>query len=390
VTLATSPTYRQKIEALGIPFHPSRPDLSPDSEIVRRIMDLKRGPEVVLREIFLPALADMHEDLLPAASQADLLVGHPLAFAVRLIAETRRIPWASAALAPLSFFSAYDPPVLPAAPWLTALRPFGPVLYRPLMALIRWSIHSWSEPYHRFRAGLGLPPGEDPLFAGQHSPDLVLALFSSVMGRPQPDWPRQTCVTGFPFYDQDGEPGLPEGLARFLDSGPPPLVFTLGTSGVLDPGRFYQESATAAQLLRRRAVLLVGRLPGCQPTFPLPEGVEAFDYAPFSALFPRAAAVVHQGGVGTTGQALRAGVPMLVVPFAHDQPDNADRAKRLGVARVLPRAKYTAARAADELKQLLDNPRYSSRAAAIGERVRAEDGALEACVALERLLARRR
>jgi UDP:flavonoid glycosyltransferase YjiC (YdhE family) len=290
-------------------------------------------------------------------------------------------------LSPLSFFSAHDPPALPNVGWLPALRPLGPLFHRPLFALMRWSIRSWSRPYRQFRAELGLPPSADPIFEGQHAPGLVLALFSPVLARPQPDWPAQACVTGFPFFDQDGEPGLPEGLERFLDSGPPPIVFTLGTSGVFDPGRFYQESAAAARLLGRRAVLLVGRGPGVVPPAGLPEGVAAFDYAPFSALFPRAAAVVHQGGVGTTGQALRAGVPMLVVPFAHDQPDNAERARRLGVAGVLPRARYSAARAAAALRVLLERPRYAACAAAVGRQVRAEDGAARACDAIERLLA---
>ncbi len=386
VTLATSATYRAKIEGLGLRFHAVRPDLRPEPDLVRRIMDLRRGPEFVIRDLFMPALRDTYEDLVPAVRDANLVVSHPLAFSAPLAAATQRVAWASTVLSPLSLFSAYDPPALPPAPWLTALRPLGPLFFRPLMALMRWSIRSWSRPYHQFRAELGLPPSADPIFAGQHAPGLVLALFSPVLAPPQPDWPPQTCVTGFPFFDRDGEPGLSDGLTRFLDSGPPPIAFTLGTSGVLDPGPFYQESAAAARLLGRRAVLLVGRVPGIVLPSSLPEGVAAFDYAPFSALFPRAAAVVHQGGVGTTGQALRAGVPMLVVPFAHDQPDNAERARRLGVARVLTRARYTAARAAEALRALLERPRYAARAAEVGRGVRAEDGTATACAAIERLL----
>jgi UDP:flavonoid glycosyltransferase YjiC (YdhE family) len=385
-TLATSPTYRAKVEALGLAFHPIRPEVEFTPELARRVMDLHRGPEVVLREVVLPALRDMYEDLLPAGRGADLLLSHPLTFATRLAAEKLGVRWASSVLAPLSFFSAHDPPVLPNVVWLSALRPLGPLFHRALFGLMRWSIRSWSRPCRQLREELGLPPAPDPIFEGQHSPELVLALFSPQLGRPQPDWPPRTCVTGFCYFDQDGDAGLPEGLSRFLDSGPPPLVFTLGTSGVLDPGPFYQAGAEAARRLGRRAVLLVGRLPGVRPPGALPEGVAAFDYAPFSALFPRAAAVVHQGGVGTTGQALRAGVPMLVVPLAHDQPDNADRVRRLGVARVLPRARYTAARVVAGLRPLLEDRRYASRAAAVGRRVRAEDGAAEACAALEHLL----
>src|SRR5207244_12880236 len=119
----------------------------------------------------------------------------------------------------------------------------------------------------------------------------------------------------------------------------------------------------------------------------LPEGVAAFDYAPFSELFPRTAAVVHSGGVGTTAQAMRAGRPMLVVPYAHDQPDNAARVTRLGVAGTLARHRYDPARAAAALRPLLDDPAYARRASEVGAAIRQEDGVSEACDALEGLLA---
>src|SRR5262249_27726846 len=155
------------------------------------------------------------------------------------------------------FFSVHDPPVLPPAPLLSKLRFLGPFLYGPMFRFIKWTARSWSEPWHRLRAEIGLTPTPDnPLFEGQHSPVLALALFSKLLAAPQPDWPGQTVVTGFPFYDQSGEADLPAALARFLDEGPPPIVFTLGSSAVRDAGLFYQHSAAAARLLDRRAVLL--------------------------------------------------------------------------------------------------------------------------------------
>jgi UDP:flavonoid glycosyltransferase YjiC (YdhE family) len=114
--------------------------------------------------------------------------------------------------------------------------------------------------------------------------------------------------------------------------------------------------------------------------------VVAFDYAPFSELFPRAAAIVHPGGIGTTGLAMQSGRPMLVVPFAHDQPDNAARVTRLGIARTLPRHRYSASRVEAELRRLLDDPEYARRAAAVGAQLRQEDGVRTACDALEDLL----
>jgi UDP:flavonoid glycosyltransferase YjiC (YdhE family) len=236
------------------------------------------------------------------------------------------------------------------------------------------------------RAEIGLPPtSESPLFKGQNSPTLVMAMFSTALAGKQPDWPRQTVITGFPFYDHDGDAGMPSEVLRFLDAGTPPLVFTLGSAAVFDAGPFYEHSAAAAKLLGRRAVLLVGKDPRNRPAS-LSDGIVAFAYAPYSELFPRAAAIVHQGGIGTTAQAMRSGRPMLVMPYAHDQPDNADRVTRLGIARTISRQRYNPARAAAELKQLLDNPDYSQRASAIGSEVRHEDGVEAACDALEGLL----
>jgi len=213
----------------------------------------------------------------------------------------------------------------------------------------------------------------------------VLALFSPVIGTPQPDWPANTLVTGFPFYDENSS-GLPPEIARFLDDGEPPIVFTLGSSAVWDAGNFYVGSIAAAQRLGKRAVLLIGSDPLNQLPGPLPRSVIAAPYAPYAKLFPRASAIVHQGGIGTTGQTLRAGKPVLVMPFGGDQYDNGARVERLGAGRVIRRKQYTAERAAGELKQLFDNPGYMERAAELGRGVQAEKGVSAACDALEKQL----
>jgi rhamnosyltransferase subunit B len=387
--IATTRHYQQRIEARGIGFHavrPDGPDLDADRDAMRRIMDPHKGSEYVIRELLMAVLQESYEDVLAAAQGADLLVSHVLTFTTRLAAEKKGIPWASTLLQPLGFFSAYDPPVLPQVPFLAMLRFLGPAFHRPFFWLAKQSCRSWDEPWRRLRAEIGLPPtSESPLFEGQHSPSLVLAMFSQLFAAKQPDWPPQTVLSGFPFSDPSDGPGMPPELVRFLDAGSPPVVFTLGSSAVLDAGPFYEYSTAAAKLLGQRAVLIVGKDPGNRPTS-LPDGIVAFDYAPFSVLFPRAAAVVHPGGVGTTALAMRSGRPMLVVPYAHDQFDNAARVTRLGIAHTISRRRYSPTRIAAELRRLLDNPVYSQRASAIGERVGREDGVRAACDALEELL----
>jgi rhamnosyltransferase subunit B len=192
-------------------------------------------------------------------------------------------------------------------------------------------------------------------------------------------------ATGFPFSDhaQSNSPAL----QQFLDAGEPPIVFTLGSAAVGAAGDFFQQSAEAAQSLRRRAVLMVGRDPRNQPLRELPPGVIAVPYASHSEVFPRACVVVHQGGIGTTGEAMRAGRPMLVVHYSHDQPDHAARLTRLGVARNVPRERYKAAIGASEVQALLEDRSYAERAAALGVRIRSEHGTETACDLLDGLLA---
>jgi UDP:flavonoid glycosyltransferase YjiC (YdhE family) len=74
---------------------------------------------------------------------------------------------------------------------------------------------------------------------------------------------------------------------------------------------------------------------------------------------------------------------MLVVPCAYDQPDNAARLVRLGVARTIARQHCTVDVMSAELKQLLFDPSYAVKAAEVGRLVQAEDGAASASDAIE-------
>lgn len=386
--IATSPAYREKIGATGLGFHPVRPNILPPEEnleTIIKVMDVRKGGEYIIKELFSPHVRESYEDLRDATRNADLIVTHVLTFAGPALAEKTGLPWISTVLAPTSFFSAHDPFVPPQAPGLIKLLRLSPYIARASNALARRITHQWVEPVYRLRAALGLPRGGNPVFEGQHSPELVLALFSKVLGEPQPDWPSQTRVTGFPFYDRKDETGIAPELLRFLNGGEPPIVFTLGSTAIFVADDFYSESVRAARLLNRRAVLLIGDARN-MPKEALPAGIAAFDYAPYSQILPRASCIVHQGGVGTTGQALRAGVPSLVVPFNHDQPDNAYRVTRLNVARTIPRSKYRASIIAKELDILLNDKSYAERAALIGREVQSEDGARTAADEIEKFL----
>lgn len=382
LSIATSENYRGKIAALGFAFNALRPDLLAEGEhIIAEIMDGHRGSERLMRERMFPAIRAMHTDLSLAIDGADLIIASELVFAAPILAATQGIPWVSYELAPVSLFSLHDPPLLPMPAAVRWMLRGGPRVARAVRGLAQLVSHSWWRPVRELRRELGLPPGANPLFAGKFSPRLNLALFSPVLQPPQRDWPAGTVQTGFLFYDEaEAFAKLPPAVEAFLGAGDPPIVFTLGSAAIYVAGRFYAESTRAAPLLGRRALLLLGKNPAPPD---LPPGVLAWDYLPYAKIFPRAAAVVHQGGVGTTAQALRAGRPMVVVPFAHDQFDNAARVTRLGAARTLSRSAYTGETAARALGALLAQPEVAECAATLGARVRAERGPAAAADAIE-------
>jgi UDP:flavonoid glycosyltransferase YjiC (YdhE family) len=384
--LAMPGVYREAAEREGLEFRAVRPDLDPgDRGLIARIMDPVRGPEALVSELIVPNLERSYSDLAWVAADADWLITHPAAIAGPIVAEKLGLPWASTVLAPMSFFSVTDPVVPPPAPWVHALLVRSLTLSRLFVRLSDRITRRWARPVQRLRRSLGLSEGANPILAGQHSPFLVLALFSGVLATPQPDWPRQTRVVGPILYNGPDDQRVPAEVEAFLRAGPPPVVFTLGSSAVEVAGRFFETSARAAARLGRRAVLLVGRHAENRPAR-LGEDVLVVDQVPHRALFPRAAAVAHQGGSGTLHQALSAGRPALVVPHAHDQYDNASRLVRLGVARTLTPRRYTVDRVERELRLLLDTPEYSTRAARAAEIVQREHGSFAACEALEETL----
>ena len=388
--LALPAVYQPKIAPLGIEFNPIRPDIDPTNTIlVEMIYDVNKGTERGLREFLFPVLRQTYDDLLHAAThpaRADLLLLGELNYAGPIVAEVTGIPWASYVLAPFSFFSAFDPPVLPPYPRLARADKIVPGMGRAMRRLARFVTRKWPEPIYALRRELGLPPGANPIFDAKHSPKLVLALFSSVLGQHQKDWPANTLITGFCFYDADaGNAALPANLESFLAAGEPPVVFTLGSAAVLAAGQFYEVSASAAKRLATRAVLLIGTDPRNRPQQHLPSSICVAEYAPFSALFDGASLVVHQGGVGTTAQCLRAGKPMLIMPYSHDQPDNARRMRRLGVGRTIQRANYKPSRVARFLRAMLANPSLSENAKAAANQIAQEHGVNTACDALETL-----
>jgi UDP:flavonoid glycosyltransferase YjiC (YdhE family) len=382
VTVASTAYYANKIQRLGLAFRPIRPDWNPtDRQLIRQCEDLRTGPEILYRKLILPWLKATYEDLLSAATGADFLLAGELVYAAPLVVEKLALRWASIILSPSSFFSSRDPSVLVTVPGLIHLQKLGPTVYKAGLNFCRLATLHWSNPVRSLRRELGLRRGCDPVFRDKFAQDLVLALFSAQLAKKQSDWPVQTLQPGFVFFDDPGAvDGAVDKLESFLAAGDPPIVFALGSTAAHNPGNFYEASVEAARRIRRRAVLIGAT------TRMSSSDVLSVPYAPYSQIFPRAVAIVHQAGSGTTAQALRAGRPSLMVPYGWDQPDNASRVERLGTGVALPRVFYNAGNAATCLERLLNDQRFASRA--VEAKALLEDDALSpVCDAIERLLA---
>jgi UDP:flavonoid glycosyltransferase YjiC (YdhE family) len=385
VAVGTTRYYQDRVEGAGLEYRPIAPHLSPEDEsIVKLVIDPDQGSENIFRQLLMPAIRESYADTKLAVEGMDFVVGHPIALTTPMVAEQKNLKWASVALAPLSFLSVHEPLEISGHEFLSSLT-YHALWIRKIFGMLgRLKTRSWVKPLVEFRKELGLGPGAHPLFEGQHSPHLVLGMFTRLLASRQPDWPLQTTITGYCFHDRKtGHEALSPALAAFLDAGPAPLVFTLGSTAVLHAGSFFEESAAAARALCRRAVLLCGPSP--------PRGVGGSDvlladYAPYSLLFPRAEAVVCSGGIGTIGQCLRAGVPFVVVPFGNDQPDNAARCLRLGISRTLPKRHYRRDHAAEALKELLKDPTARPRSREAASVISGENGVQAACDAIEKHL----
>ena len=394
VTVAASIFYQTTIEARGLCFHALPPNWDPTSrELIAQCEDLKSGVEVLFRRLILPALRGTYDSLLTAARHADLMLAGEMVYAAPLVAEKLRLPWASIILSPASFLSSDDPSITTNVPWLIHLRKVGRPVYRSALNLGRLLTRHWWEPVRALRKELGLRPECDPLFKDKYSTALVLALFSRTLAAPQPDWPPQTMQPGFVFLNHAAATAeLQQQLSSFLESGSPPIVFTLGSTAVHNAGNFFGVSAEVARRVGRRAILLGVKEPlhssiGANSTAANGSAdILELRYAPYAEVFPHSAAIVHQGGSGTTGEALRAGQPMLIVPYGWDQPDNGARIERAGAGLCLPRAKYTPQRAAAALDRLLGDASFAARSASISQELRQENAVASSCDAIEHIL----
>lgn len=243
-----------------------------------------------------------------------------------------------------------EPPVLPPLPLVKNAPRWNGAWFRAVDLLMDQLL---ARPVNKLRTRLGLPRVSRLMHEWIHSPDRVIGLFPEWFAPMQHDWPQQTVLTGFPLYDAGDESPLSPALNDFLEKGPPPLIFFRGT-GIRHAATFFDAAVEICRTSGRRGVLLSSF--GENFKAALPPFIHAEAYAPFSLLLPRAAAFFHHGGIGSTGQALAAGTPQVVIPSAFDQADNAARIARLGAGVVIAPGKFNARTGEAALERVLGEP----------------------------------
>ena len=386
-TIITNPFFRETIEAQGLGFLPVGTVADVESAVLDPdLWHPTKGFEVVARRVIIPATAEIFRLIENQADDDTVVAASSIAFGARVAQEKLGLPTASVHLQPTVIRSLIDHGMF----GTVRVSPSQPMWFkRALFRLIDWVAidRLLQRPLNDFRATLGLSPVTRVLERWIHSPACVIGLFHDWFAPPQADWPPNVHLVGFPLWDGGGhvtstESRLPAEVRDFLDAGEPPVIVTPGSAAATMQGYFI-ESIAALHGLGLRGMLITN-FPAQLPAT-LPSGFKAFGYLPFSDVLPRAALLVYHGGIGTLAQAVKAGVPQLVVPSAHDQFDNGWRIARLGLGRSLPRSRYRARRAAAEIGAILSDQTMAGRARDMSVRVHSADALSHACELIEQL-----
>lgn len=327
------------------------------------------------------AMLKSYAELAKMVTKQTLLVNSSLGLSARVLHDELGCPGATIHLSPSVIRSCVAPAKLP------GLFMPGWLPMRVKQSIYEVGDKKFIDPLicptiNALRAEKGLGPVERVLNEWWNHPGRIIGLWPEWYGPAASDWPGQFRHAGFPLYDEADVTGLPGELEAFLAEGAPPIAFTPGSAMLFGQG-FFKAAVEACRRTGRRGVLLTRHAE--QVPKDLPRGVIHVAYAPFSRLLGRCCAVVHHGGIGTTSQGLRAGIPHVVVHFAHDQPDNALRLERLGVGAGMRASRVSGRSLARALSRLLDRPAPAERARALAQRCDG-NGVSRAADLLEELL----
>ncbi len=359
-TFVITPHYGPLIEERGYPWIP----VGTKEDFVRlardaRVWSRMHGPRMVIGGM-VRTLPIYGKAIQTAGDDFDLVVLSSLALGAASMAETANIPRITLHMQPALFRSIYDCPVfMEELAWLTRAPRWSKRLFFAFIDFVFWE--TARRELNLFRRRIALPPLRSFYDDALHGAEGVAALFPPWFAAPQPDWPRRVRQFGFPIASNSRP--LSDSLEDFLSSGEPPLVWTHGSAN-FDIEHFQFRALKVSRELNLRCLLISLDAPAS-----LPEKAMHVVHARFEDVFPRCKAVVHHGGIGTTAKCIAAGVPQLIIPRSHDQPDNAQRVVKLGLGKAVSYRQTNTPQLATTLRQLLASEIISSRCREFRQRV---------------------
>ncbi len=372
VTLATNEHFAEVVTEAGVAFEPLGGADAFHAAI--RSPNLWH-PQKAFRHVFeflQPALRDQYA--LHAEAAGAVGITNCFGFGALLAQEKLGIPVITLHLQPAVLWSRFAPPTVPGV--------FGPRWLKTWLYGVgeRLVLDPVACPFlNDWRAELGLPPIRR-ITRWWNSPRGVLCMFPSWFAPPQPDWPPHLMQTDFPLWNRPTDRSGDDALDAFLACGDPPIVFTPGSANV--HGRaFFQAAIGACRVLDRRGILLT-EFPEQIPE-DLPASMLHRRYVPLDDLLPRSCAFVHHGGIGSTSQAMLAGVPQVLTPLAHDQFDNAARIQRLSIGSSVSSQRLSATSLAKALRPLLDSETVRAACQDVAGRLSSRDGLRQSASWLE-------
>jgi rhamnosyltransferase subunit B len=273
-------------------------------------------------------IAQQFEIFRQLAGDDSVFISNPAVFAMTVAAEKFSRPLVHVVLQPWMIPSAQSPPLMPI---FTVPKWAPPLVYRAFLRLVDIIGDRYIGPdLNRLRTAQGLLP-QCRILSNWFSKQLILGMFPDWYGSPQPDWPQPVRLTGFPRFDGAIQRALPGKVIDFVTRKKPTILFTFG-SGMMH-ARGLLESAQKICADLNAQGLILNRF---QDLKDFPAHMMQAVFLPFREIFPHCAAILHHGGIGTTAEALAAGVPQLIIPLGFDQLDNGARIKKLGVGLHLP------------------------------------------------------
>jgi UDP:flavonoid glycosyltransferase YjiC (YdhE family) len=377
VTVATHACWETFVRQHGLAFSPvaGDPRGALEGEAGQMWLASDRNPFRFMRrmaEIGRPLLWQAADDYWAACQRADLILFAVLAaLPAAAIAEKLGIPAYPAYLQHVHTTGVYPSATFPPAPRLGAA--YNRLTYWLGGELFWRAMQPMVSAWRQEQLGLSPLPRRSQFASWSRSRQACFYGFSSAVVPRPPEWGEHVHITGYWFLPPDFAWQPPPGLADFLASGPPPVFIGFGSMTGRNPEQVAELVIAALARGRQRGLLLTG-WGGLKPSY-LPADVYAIEAAPFDWLFPRMAAVVHHGGAGTTAAGLAAGKPSIIVPFFGDQHFWGWRVAALGAGpQPIPRRQLSAERLAAAIIEATTDPTIQARAAALGERIRAEDG----------------